>query len=105
MEQSKIIDTLETYQRPLTKVDSSPVIFIKIYIGKQRFNRSHINHFKIFIIVLTETRRTRFYNQPFLARILAVLSLHSLEILMDLRDSLISCLGGIDLSFKESTSR
>ena len=28
-----------------------------------------------------------------------------MEILMALRDSLISCLGGIDLSFKESTSR
>src|SRR3954468_5440895 len=42
----------------------------------------------------------------FVARILAVLSLHSsMEILMALRDSFISCLGGIDLSFEESTSR
>src|SRR3989337_1831890 len=40
---------------------SSP-IFIKIYIRKQRFNRSHINHFKIFIIIFTKTRRTRFYK-------------------------------------------
>src|SRR3989337_257830 len=91
----------------LTKVDSSPVPYLSKFILE---NKDSIGVTSITLrsssLFSRKLEEHAFINQSFLARILAVISLHSsMEILMALRDSFISCLGGIDLSFKESTSR
>src|SRR3989337_1125915 len=88
----------------LTKVDLSPVPSLSRFILE---NKDSIG---VTSITLRSSsllsREHTFSSHSRLARIRAVLSLHSsIEILIAFKDSLISCLGGIDLIFKESVSR
>src|SRR3989337_2647483 len=97
----------ESLGRFLTKVNSSPVPSLSRFILE---NKDSIGVTSITLrsssLFSQKLEEHVFTNQSRLARILAVLSLHSsMEILIAFRVSLISCLGGIDLIFKESISR
>src|SRR3989337_2968168 len=92
----------ESLGRLLAKVDSSPVPSLSRFILE---NKDSIGVTPITLrsssLLSQEIEEHTLTNQSRLARILAVLSVHSsIEILIDFRDSLISCLGGIDLIFK-----
>src|SRR3989337_3770012 len=89
----------ESLGRLLTKVDSYPVSSLSRLTleNKDSIGFTSIT-FRSSSLFSRKLEEHAFINQSFLARILAVLSLHSsMEILIGLRDSLTSCLGGIDL--------
>src|SRR3989337_4063993 len=97
----------ESLGRFLTKVDSSPVPSLSRFILENKYSIGVTSiTLRCSSLFSRKLEEHVFTNQSRLARILAVLSLHSsMKILIDLRDSFVSCLDGIDLSFKESTSR